>query len=542
MREETVNSRASQNRFHSPIEVHRCLQRLDLQEETKHRAWFQTEEGERRSGRIRSALRDLGPVCVAFGLYLSTRNDLLPTLDCLELASLPDAAEPILTAEVEDLISDQLGCSSAQAFLYFDFQPFASRLVSQSHAALLTDGSAVAVTLVRPDLRKYLDGDLQVLRLLKPAFTCAEWPDLDFEFEVAAFARYIRRQCDFLQQADCLETLALDARDFDGLRVQDVHRSFCTSMILTTDRNVGSPLKDELDHAEHLCAPDRYAMARQLWRAWLRQALLGRVLPIEPRADNISAFSSGQVSFESGSFCRASAGARKSLVEYLTAVLAENPDQACLSLLKQVVPATRNTNAEALRNSFRQATDFRRDEWQVGSRAQGLTKRLLLHWQLLHRHGYHPVDHLTSFYRGLFLMSDSCQKLTSEGDPLQEAAEELRVMTVVDRFRELPPLNDWKADFSRHAALMMELPRRFDDLLTLTADGSPGLRVKIDAPARPARKPGLSTLIALCLLLAVVATFAPGEMRQLANALGTERSMMLALWLLFVFVLLRSGL
>ena len=541
MREATINSQVSQSRFQSQTDVDRCLQRLNLRDGAKRRPWFQAEKEERRSGRITSALRDLGSVCVAFGLYLSTRNDLMPTLDCRELASLPDMAEPMSTVEVEHLIGDQLGCPSAQTFLYFDFQPFASRLVSQSHAALLTDGSAVAVTLVRPDFRKHLDEDLQVLRFLKPAFICAEWPDLDFEFEIAAFARYIRRQCDFLQQADCLETLALDAKDFDGLRVQDVRRSFCTSMILTTTRNVGSPLRDVLDHAEQLAAPDRYIMARQLWHAWLRQALLGRVLPIEPRADNVSVFSGGQFSFD-GSFCRVSADARKSLIEYLTAVLAENPDQACLSLLKHVVPASRNSSPEALRNSFRQATDFRRDEWQASSRAQGLAERLLLHWQLLHKHGYQPADHLTDFYRGLFLISDSCQKLASEGDPLRDAAEELRVMTVVDRFRELPPMNDWKTDFSRYAALMMELPRRFDDLLTLSADGSPVLRVKIDAPARPDRKPGLSTLIVLGVLLAGVATFAPGVMRHLVDALGAERSMMLALWLLFVFVLLRSGL
>jgi predicted unusual protein kinase regulating ubiquinone biosynthesis (AarF/ABC1/UbiB family) len=520
-------------RRESQIEVEECLEHFDL------RKGVCSENTEPRSRRIRLALRELGPVFIAFGQYLSTRNDLLPASDCLELSSLPDAAEPMSAEDVEDLIRKQLGHPSTEAFLYLDPQPISSGLVSQSHAALLPDGSSATVTLVRPDFQARFAHDLQLIPLLKPAFTCSEWSGLTLENEIASFARCVHGQSNFVQQADFVEALIVDAASFDRLRAPDLYRPFCASGILTMGRTLGSPLTDIFDRAESLDAPGRYSMSRQLWLVWLRQALFGRAFPVEPNPQSVSVFPSGQVGFDPRSCCRIAADSKKSLVEYLLAVVAENPDQACLALFQQVSP-TRASDPEALRNSFRQATTFRRGEWQLGSRAQGLSYGLLLHWRLLHEHGYQLQDDLASFYRGMFLMSRCCEKFASQGDPLHDAAEELRVMAVFDRFRELPPLNNWKGDFSRYAALMMEAPRRLDQLLAVTADGKPVLHVTIDEPVSQKRRPDLATLVTvLCVILAALAVLDPAAFRRLTNALGTDRTMMLALWLALILALRR---
>jgi ubiquinone biosynthesis protein len=521
----------------SQIDVEECLKRFDLIDGVPADFPPQSGDSERRSRRIRMALRELGPVFVLFGRYLSTRNDLLPAVDCLELASLPDVAESMAAADVEELITEQLGGPSGETFLYFDPQPLVSRVVSQSHTALLPDGSTVTVTLVRPDFREHFERDLRLVHLLRPAFSCTEWSGFNLENEIVAFARCVRSQIDFCQQADFIEALALDASDSDLLQVPDLHRAFCRSAILTVGRNFGSPLCDVLDHIQHLSPPDRYAMSRRLWLVWLRQVLFGRVFPIEPRPAAIAVFPSGQVGFEPGPCCRGASDSKRALLEYLIAVIGENPDQAFCALLQQVTPA-QNSDPRALRNSFRQATSFGPGEWQLGSRAHGLAQRLLLQWRLLHEHGYQLQNHLASFYRGLFLMSSCCGRFEAAGDPLQDAAEELRVMAVFDRIRELPPFHDWKGDFSRYAGLMMELPDRLDQLLSVAADGKPVLHVKFVEPPEKRRHLDLAMLMtAVCVVFVTLPLFDPGLIRLLNNASGTKRGLIVAFWLVFILAL-----
>src|ERR671910_95398 len=49
--------------------------------------------------RLRETLVELGPLFASFGRYLSSRIDLLPRRDCLELAAIPDSGEPLDEAE-----------------------------------------------------------------------------------------------------------------------------------------------------------------------------------------------------------------------------------------------------------------------------------------------------------------------------------------------------------------------------------------------------------------------------------------------------------
>jgi ubiquinone biosynthesis protein len=517
-------------------EVEYCLEHFELSEGARagSRSPQMVETAGRRSRRIRLALNELGPVFITFGIYLSSRNDLLPALDCAELASLSNHAKPMPIAEVRDLIDSELRRTFEQVFLYFDPEPSESHVMTQSHAALLPDGSTVTVRLLRPHFRAHFEEELGLLPMLREAFSCPDWPEMNLEKEIAAFANSIRLQTDFIRQAEVLEALALDAKDFESLRVSDVHREVCASAVLTTGRSVGSKLVDVLAHGEPSQATAGYEVARQLCLVWLRQVLLGRAFPVEPRAENVLIFPNNQVAFPCGPFCTPTLEARKGLGEYLNAILAEDPDQACFALLKQVTPEARKTRTEALRSSFRQAVAFRCDEWQSVDRTHGLAQQLLMHWRLMREHGYQLPDHLIAFFRGLFLMTECCHQVTSVRDPLREAAEEVRVMAIVDQFRDIPSLEHWNGELSHYTALMMEMPKRLDEMLTLMADGSPRLHLKIEEQPGPRRrlKAG-TTMVILCILLTAISFFN----FQQSGAPGPERVIVLAFLLMCMSVL-----
>src|SRR2546430_3899212 len=60
------------------------------------------------SRRLRAALEGLGPIFSSFGLYMSSRADLWPAKDCLELATIPDKAAATPTNWIRKSLSDEV--------------------------------------------------------------------------------------------------------------------------------------------------------------------------------------------------------------------------------------------------------------------------------------------------------------------------------------------------------------------------------------------------------------------------------------------------
>src|SRR5262249_37736768 len=83
--------------------------------------------------RLRAALIGLGPVFSAFGLYLSSRADLLRASECLELAMIPDQSSPLTLHEVLEVVAQELGYDVGNAFLRFARKPYCTSLRFQTH-------------------------------------------------------------------------------------------------------------------------------------------------------------------------------------------------------------------------------------------------------------------------------------------------------------------------------------------------------------------------------------------------------------------------
>jgi predicted unusual protein kinase regulating ubiquinone biosynthesis (AarF/ABC1/UbiB family) len=128
-----------------------------------------SDDGRVRGRAIRQALEDLGPVFASFGVYLSSRIDLLPAGFCEELAAIPDLGIPGSEEYVRQVIERDLGSMVEDVFPFFECEPFESRLLHQCHRARLADGVALVVRIACPDARLRVH-DLQLLRLTFDAF------------------------------------------------------------------------------------------------------------------------------------------------------------------------------------------------------------------------------------------------------------------------------------------------------------------------------------------------------------------------------------
>jgi len=203
-----------------------------------------------RAVRLRRALEALGPIFVKFGQVLSTRRDMLPNDIADELAKLQDRVRPFPSAQALAVLRRAYGREASEVFAEFGPEPVASASIAQVHKARLKTGEAVAVKVLRPNIRKTIESDLALLFTLAGLLE-ALWSDgkrLKPKEVVAEFAKHLDDELDMVREAANCSQLR---RNFDGsslLVVPEVYWDYCTAEVMTMTWMDGTPISqiDEL--------------------------------------------------------------------------------------------------------------------------------------------------------------------------------------------------------------------------------------------------------------------------------------------------------
>jgi ubiquinone biosynthesis protein len=475
------------------------------------------EEGQGR--RLRAALESLGPVFSSFGLYLATRVDLLPERDRRELAAIEDRAAALPAAAVAELITRELGRPPLEVFCAFEEAPFASCLLSQAHRAWLPGGHPVTVKLLRPGVRGCAARDVELLPLLKVALVGRVGSEQALEDASEDFRAALGRKCDLLAEARALDALARDAGDFGAsVRVAAPHAELCTRGLLTLERPNGPSLNDLLSPSrggEGGEEFDRGQLARRLCAAWLRQAILGGLFPVELSAEDVSVLPGGRLVLAGGDFDTLPAESRTNLWGYLVAAARENPRLACSHLFKEL-GGDEGTDPEETWRRFRQAAPFHVGGWGDGD---GLAERLGAHWRLAGEFGYVSRGAVPSFYRGLLGTAGLARRLAPERDALAEAVQDVRLVAGMERLRSMVGPDGLGEQLGRYAALAVDFPQRLDEVLTLGAEGDARVRLRMpETEGRRGRDNSSTRVVVLLLVLAAFVLWAQHPAVRLGGA------------------------
>ena len=432
---------------------------------------------ENKIARLRTALEGLGPVFCSFGLYMSTRVDLLAAKDCLQLASITHHTKEFSPNVVRDHIKREIGCLPEEIYTDFKEKPVASGLLVQQNCSLLHDGLPVTIKLIHPEVEELIHYDVQLLHLLQGAFTSDDCTGSQVESAIHDFVHTLEQHTNFLAHADAVTKLSRDMEVFGMLRVPSVHGQLTTSKILTIERLPGQTLEQILhvpanEYPGYYKQDDeRYALAHRLCVVWLRQALLGSIFPAEFTPSNIRILPTNQIAFTGGTLASLPAEAKANVSDYLLAALTDDPDRACSSLLKEMEVRDCAVSEAELRRRFRQFVPFRDSDWAYGSDNNNLPEYLFLHWKLVNRGGYRPRAYMPSLYRGLFKIASISRRLTSKGDPLQHALRDVRVLAETEKLRDMFTVSRFTEQMDAYLALMMHLPQRLDQALSRTRAG-----------------------------------------------------------------------
>ena len=199
-----------------------------------------------RGLRIRRALEELGPIYVKFGQILSTRRDLLPDDIAQELAHLQDDVPPFPGSLAKAQIEKVFGQPVASLFEQFEETPLASASIAQVHAARLKDGTEVVIKVLRPNVRHFIERDVNLLytvaglaerywqtgRRLRPCEVVAE------------FEKTLYDELDLLREAANASQLRRNFAGTDLLYVPEVYWDFCRPEIMVMERISGIQISD----------------------------------------------------------------------------------------------------------------------------------------------------------------------------------------------------------------------------------------------------------------------------------------------------------
>jgi len=236
--------------------------------------------------RLRLALADLGPTFVKFGQLLSTRPDILPERYVAELARLQDQVSPFPLEEVRQIIREELGQGPETLFARFDEEPLASGSIAQVHRAALSDGTEVAVKVQRPGIFRLIETDLSILEELTDLLQ-KYVPELRVfrpRRLVDQFAKTIRRELDFVAEAQAIERFRKNAENDPSRFIPRVHWDYSSLRVLTTDFVDGVKITD-VEGIKAL-GLDPKEVAKLGARAILREVFEHRLFHADPHPGN----------------------------------------------------------------------------------------------------------------------------------------------------------------------------------------------------------------------------------------------------------------
>jgi len=285
--------------------------------------------------RVRMAMEELGPTFVKMGQILSTRPDLIPMEFITQFEKLQDDVPPFPFEDAKKTIESELEAPMDTIFQDFDETPVAAASIGQVHRATLATGDDVAVKVQRPDIKKTIEVDLEIMFHLA---TLLEQNVDAYQIYhptriVTEFADTIKKEIDYNNEAFYIERFARQFLDDSTVCVPKVFSEATTAKVLTMEYIDGVKVSD-IDRLEKE-GFDRKVIAARGADLIFKQIFVHGFFHADPHPGNIVILAGNVVCYlDFGMMGRIDRRTREDIVDLVLAIVRQNEAKATDALLR----------------------------------------------------------------------------------------------------------------------------------------------------------------------------------------------------------------
>jgi len=307
-------------------------------------------------------LEAMGPTYVKLGQVLSGRPDLLPEPYLKALSRLQDKVKPFSFAEVEHIVTAELGVRLSKAFARFDPQPIAAASLGQVHSAALRDGRLVVVKVQRPNIRKQIADDFEVLEQIAEFFDAHTDLGRRYRFLriLEEFRITLQQELDYEREAQNLIAVGAHLKDFERIQVPQPVPDYSSRCVLTMDYVQGQKITSigPLGRLEMNGKP----LAEELFKAYLKQVLVDGLFHADPHPGNVFLTDDGRIALlDLGMVGHTTPRMQENLLKLLLAISEGNSDGAA-DVVIQFSEKAENFNQAEFRRGIGQIMASQQDQ------------------------------------------------------------------------------------------------------------------------------------------------------------------------------------
>jgi len=249
-------------------------------------AWLERRQAridERNSRRLLADILKLRGVYIKLGQVLSIMGGFLPQVYIKKLETLQDAVPPHPFDEIEQAFIDSLGAPPEAFFDSIEREPVAAASLGQVHVAYMDDGHKVAVKVLYPGIRDVVRIDLKVIKLMVRVY---KWfvPVQNIEAVHESLVDLLRRETDYLHEAECMRRMAANFAGDDHILFPEVVDQVTTRDVLTMTFMEGIKIS-RLDEIRAR-GVNLHKLGERLVRSFYTQVFVHRFFHADPHPGN----------------------------------------------------------------------------------------------------------------------------------------------------------------------------------------------------------------------------------------------------------------
>jgi ubiquinone biosynthesis protein len=246
--------------------------------------------------RVRMVLEELGPTFIKLGQILSTRPDLVPPEWANEFKKLQDRCQQISFTEIYKVLVLEFPGRLDLLFSSIEETPLAAASIAQVHRAIMKNGTAVVIKVLRPGARQLIEEDMDLVeslaQLLEQYFS-----DLGYSptAVVKEFSRELLREINLVIEGQSTERLRRYFEDDANISFPKVYWSATTRNVLTMQEVKGRLLSTV--SPEVLTESERRTIVANGTDAVFKQCLRFGFFHADPHPGNIFLLPGGKLCF-----------------------------------------------------------------------------------------------------------------------------------------------------------------------------------------------------------------------------------------------------